>query len=639
MLRWSIATVTMGGTLEAKLAAAARAGFRAVEIFENDLTFFSGKPRDVRARAQDLGLDIVALQPMRDFEGMPEPMRARNFERAQRKLDLMEELGADLLCICSNVHEDSLGEVERAAHDLAELADMAALRGYRIGYEAMAWGRHVKDWMQAWDIVRTADRPNLGLVLDSYHICVRNNPIAPLADLPADKIALVQIADAPAILMDPMSLSRHHRCFPGQGDYPLDDFIEATIKSGYRGPLSLEVFNDQFRGAPASAIALDGMRSLQAAGERLDARLAKAGLAPTQISTPLPKAPVISGIEFIEFVASTAESPRLVALLEGMGFARVARHRSKDVDLYRQNDLNIVLNREQEGFAHSFYLVHGTSVSAMALRFDDPKRALERANALGAPTYHGRVGPGEAVIPAVAGVENSLIYFMSERPKDGGAPSNWDRDFVFVEERAPKGPLARIDHLSNVVRRSEFLSWVTFYKAILGFVDEPQVELADPYGAFYSRVIGSPDKSVRIPINIGDGGATAAARFLETFGGGGVQQIAFSTDDLFAFVESARAAGVEFLAIPDNYYEDLGARYDLAPELIERMRELGVLYDRAKGGEFFHIYTKMFDERFFFEVVERRNYDLFGAANTPVRLAAQANELDAAARTRASFGG
>jgi 4-hydroxyphenylpyruvate dioxygenase len=639
MLRWSIATVTMGGTLEAKLAAAARAGFRAVEIFENDLTFFSGKPRDVRTRAQDLGLDIVALQPMRDFEGMPEPLRARNFERAQRKLDLMEELGADLLCICSNVHEDALGEVERAADDLGELADMAALRGYRIGYEAMAWGRHVKDWMQAWDIVRTADRPNLGLVLDSYHICVRNNPIAPIAELPADKIALVQIADAPAILMDPMSLSRHHRCFPGQGDYPLDDFIEATIKSGYRGPLSLEVFNDQFRGAPASAIALDGMRSLQAAGERLDARLMKAGIAPTQISTPLPKAPVISGIEFIEFVTSTAESPRLVALLQGMGFARVARHRSKDVDLYRQNDLNIVLNREQEGFAHSFYLVHGTSVSAMALRFDDPRRALERANALGAPTYHGRVGPGEAVIPAVAGVENSLIYYMSERPSGGGTPSNWDRDFVFVEERTPKGPLATIDHMSNVVRRSEFLSWVTFYKSVLGFVDEPQVELADPYGAFYSRVIGSPDKSVRIPINIGDGGATAAARFLETFGGGGVQQIAFSTSDLFSFVESARAAGVEFLSIPNNYYEDLGARYDLAPELIERMRELGVLYDRAKGGEFFHIYTKMFDERFFFEVVERRNYDLFGAANTPVRLAAQANELDAAACTRASFGG
>ena len=637
MLRWSIATVSMGGTLEVKLAAAARAGFRAVEIFENDLTFFSGSPRDVRARAQDLGLEIAAFQPMRDFEGMPEPMRARNFERAQRKFDLMDELGAKLLCICSNVHEDALGEPERAAADLAELAELAGRRGYSIGYEALAWGRHVKDWMQAWDIVSRADRPNLGIVLDSFHICVRNNPIAPIADLPADRIALVQVADAPAILMDPMSLSRHHRCFPGQGEYPIDDFIAAAVKAGYRGPLSLEIFNDQFRGAPANVVARDGMRSLQVCGEALEARRAEQGLPATPIGPSLPKAATISGLEFIEFVTSSAESPRLVALLEGLGFARVARHRSKDVDLYRQNEVNIVVNREQEGFAHSFYLVHGTSVCALALRFDDPQRALDRANALGAATYHGRVGPGEAVIPAVAGVENSLIYFLKETP-GAAAPSHWDRDFVFEDPRDKAGPLTTVDHLSNVVRRSEFLSWVTFYKSVLGFVDEPQVELADPYGAFYSRVLSSPDKSVRIPVNIGDGGATAVSRFIEAFGGGGVQQIALATGDLFGFVENAKAAGVAFLSIPDNYYEDLSARYDLAPELLERMRALGVLYDRTKGGEFFHIYTKMFDDRFFFEILERRHYDLFGAANTPVRLAAQAIEMDKSVKARAAFG-
>lgn len=638
MLRWSIATVSMGGTLEVKLAAAARAGFRAVEIFENDLTFFSGKPRDVRVRAQDLGIDIVAFQPMRDFEGMPEPLRARNFERAQRKLDLMEELGANLMCICSNVHEESSGDPERSAKDLADLADLAAQRGFRIGYEALAWGRHVRDWMQAWELVRLGDRPNLGIVLDSYHICVRDNPIAPIAGLPADKIALVQIADAPAILMDPMSLSRHHRCFPGQGDYPIDEFLAAAIKTGYRGPLSLEIFNDQFRGAPANVIARDGMRALQICGEKLDETRAREGLPRTMIGPQLPKGSSISGIEFIEFVANTAESPRLVALLEGLGFARVARHRSKDVDLYRQNGVSIVVNREQEGFAHSFYLVHGPSVCALALRFDDPQRALERANALGAPTYHGRVGPGEAVIPAVAGVENSLIYFMPRAAAEGRAPSNWERDFVFGDTPEKAGPLTAIDHLSNVVRRSEFLSWVTFYKAVLGFVDEPQVELADPYGAFYSRVLSSPDKSVRIPINIGDGGSTAVSRFIETFGGGGVQQIAFATDDLFGFVERAQAAGVGFLSIPDNYYDDLSARFDLAPELIESMRRLGILYDRSKTGEFFHIYTRTFDERFFFEVVERRDYDLFGAANTPVRLVAQMSELDEAVKTRATFG-
>ena len=634
MLRWSIATVSMGGTLEAKLAAAARAGFRAIEIFENDLTFFSGRPRDVRTRAQDLGLEIIALQPMRDFEGMPGPMRARNFERAQRKFDLMEELGTRALCICSNVSEDSTGDFGVLANDLGELADLAAQRGFSIGYEALAWGRHVKDWMQAWDIVRAADRANLGIVLDSYHICVRKNPLAPIAEIPANRIALVQIADAPDIVMDPMSLSRHHRCFPGQGDYPIREFLGHCVAAGYDGPLSLEIFNDQFRGAPAAQIARDGMRALQALGESVDADRAGRGEKLMSIGQPLPSAAEIDGIEFIEFVTGAAEASRLTALLEGLGFARVGHHRSKDVDLYRQNDLNIVVNREQEGFSHSFYLMHGTSVCALALRFSDPKRALDRANALGAPTYYGRVGPGEALIPAVAGVENSLIYFMPRQPKDGSAPSNWDRDFVFDGPRDHMGPLRAIDHMSNVLRRSEFLSWVTFYKAILGFVDEPQVELADPHGAFYSRVLGSPDKSVRIPMNIGDGGATGVSRFIEAFGGSGIQQIAFSTSDIFTFVETARAAGVEFLGIPGNYYEDLEARYDIAPDRLRRMRELGILYDRVKGGEFLHIYTKMFDERFFFEVVERHDYDLFGAANTPVRLAAQMNELEEASRQR-----
>lgn len=634
MLRWSMATVSMGGTLEIKLAAAARAGFRSIEIFENDLTFFSGRPKDVRQRAEDLGVEIVALQPMRDFEGMPGKAREQNFERAQRKFDLMEQLGTRTLCICSNVAEESSGDFDQIAADLGEVADLAAQRGFSIGYEAMAWGRHVRDWMQAWDILQRADRANLGIVLDSYHICVRKNPLAPIADIPAERISLVQLADAPDILMDPMSLSRHHRCFPGQGDYPIIDFLDACLKTGYRGALSLEIFNDQFRGAPASQIALDGMRSLQVCDEKLSVQRQAESLPALPVGAPLPPAAEVKGIEFIEFVAGPDESSPLLGLLNGLGFKQVGRHRSKNVILLRQNGLNIVLNLENDGFAHSFYLVHGASVCALALRFDNPANALDRANALGAPTYYGRVGPGEALIPAVAGVENSLIYFMADKGNQGEAPSNWDQDFVFEDEHNPAGQLHQIDHLSNVLRRSEFLSWITFYKSILNLTDEPQVELADPYGAFYSRVIGSADKSLRIPMNIGDGGSTSVSRFIDNFGGSGVQQIAFATDDLFAFVEKARDTGVEFLQIPENYYEDLEARFDLPVEKLSQMRDLGILYDTSKEGEFYHIYTRMFEGRFFFEILERRDYDLFGAANTPIRLVAQMNELDEAMKQR-----
>ena len=631
MLRWSIASVCMGGALEVKLAAAAKAGFRALELFENDLTFFNGKPRDVRRMAADLGIEIVALQPLRDFEAMPEPIRGRNFERAARKLELMHELGVRLLCVCSNVSPEAIDDPARAAADLAELADLARRNGMRIGYEALSWGRCVKDWTAAWEIVRAADRDNLGIVLDSFHVCARGNPIEPIAALPAERIALVQVADAPALVMDPLSLSRHYRCYPGQGDYPVVDFVDAATRAGYRGPLSLEIFNDQFRGASAAAIAVDGMRSLRACGEALAARRAERGDASLADLPPLPPPPVVERAEFIEFAVGDAEAKEFVALIEGLGFRLAGRHRSKDVHLFAQGGINLVVNREREGFAHSFSLLHGPSICALALAVDSVDKALQRAAALECQSYAGKIGPGEATLPAVAGVEGSLIYFIgAEDPK-------WRDDFEPTPEQESSGTLRKVDHLSNVVRHGEFLSWSLFYRTVLGLSPAPQVEIADPHGAFFSRSLRSANNELRIALNIGEGGATGVSRFLDAFGGAGYQQIALSTHDIFAAVEAAKGKGVAFLPIPDNYYADLATRFDIAPDLLARMRALGVLYDRVKDGEFFHIYTRTFHDRFFFELVERRNYDLFGAANTPVRLAAQASLADAEERAEIEF--
>jgi 4-hydroxyphenylpyruvate dioxygenase len=621
----------MGGALEDKLSAAAKAGFRAVEIFENDLTFFQGKPRDARLLAADLGLEIAALQPLRDFEAMPDPIRAKNFERAARKFDLMHELGVRLLCLCSNVSLEAIDDSRRAAADLAELADLARRQGMRIGYEALAWGRWVKDWTAAWDIVHAADRDNLGVVLDSFHICARGNPIEPIASLPPEKIALVQVADAPAIVMDPLSLSRHYRCYPGQGDYPIVDYLDAVTRSGYRGPLSLEIFNDQFRGASTAVIAIDGMRSLRVVGEKLAAKRAARGDPPLADLPPLPPSPTVAEAEFVEFAVGDTAASQLVALIEGLGFRCTGRHRSKDVDLYSQGEIHLIVNREREGFAHSFSLLHGPSVCALALSVDSVDKALERASALQCQSYVGKIGPGEATVPAVAGVEASLIYFIGS-----GAPV-WRDDFVPVAALGPEGHLRKVDHLSNVVRRSEFLSWSLFYGAVLGLEPQPQVEIADPHGAFFSRLLRSPNGKLRIALNISEGGETGVSRFIDAFGGAGFQQIALLSDDIFATVEAAVASGVGLLPIPDNYYDDLSTRFDIAPDLLARMRALGMLYDRVKDGEFFHIYTRTFQDRFFFEIVQRRNYDLFGAVNTPVRLAAQASVTDAERRAEIEF--
>src|ERR1700757_3087941 len=150
-MQTSIATVSLSGGLAEKLEAIAAAGFTGVEIFESDLLSFNGTPPDVAKMVADLGLKIVTFQPFRDFEGMPDPQRARTFARAERKFDVMAELGCDLLMVCSNVSPDSLGGIDRAAADFHELGERAAKRGFRVAFEALAWGRHINDYRDAWE--------------------------------------------------------------------------------------------------------------------------------------------------------------------------------------------------------------------------------------------------------------------------------------------------------------------------------------------------------------------------------------------------------------------------------------------------------------------------------------------------------
>ncbi len=193
----AIATVCLSGVLNEKLEAIAAAGFKHVELFENDLLSFNGKPAEVRRMIEGLGLSIVTFQPFRDFEGMQGDRRERAFQRAERKLDVMAELGCELLMICSNVSPESLGGIDRAAADLNELGERAKARRLKVCFEALAWGRHINDYRDAWEAVRRADHANVGLVLDTFHILARKLDLRAIRSIPRDRIFLVQVADAP----------------------------------------------------------------------------------------------------------------------------------------------------------------------------------------------------------------------------------------------------------------------------------------------------------------------------------------------------------------------------------------------------------------------------------------------------------
>jgi 4-hydroxyphenylpyruvate dioxygenase len=607
-MRTSIATVSMGGLLRAKFEAIAAAGFEGVEIFETDVLAHDGTPEEVATMACDLGLEIVALQPLRDFEGMPEPQRTRTFERAKRKFELANRLGTTRLLICSNVSPLALGGLERLADDLWELGDLAASAGIDVGYEALAWGRHVWDYRDSWEIVRRADHPRIGLILDSFHILARRLPVDPIRMIPRERITFVQVSDAPLMDMNILQLSRHYRCFPGQGEMDLPGFMEALTDTGYDGWLSEEVFSDRFRMGSPKQIAFDGYRSLV----HLTGRTKTAALP----SVPSPEA-----VTFVEFSVNDADAGTLGALFTAIGFAHRGRHRSKSVEWYVQGDINLVINSEKTGFAHSHQITHGPSVAAIGLWVADASRQMDRAEALRATSFRQPVGAGELKIPAIRGVGGSLIYFLDHATELGRV---WEVEFEPLVGPAilPTG-LTRIDHIAQTIPFEELQSWRLFYAAILGLERTPQVDVADPAGLVESQVLYSPDRSVQIVLNSSQARQSQSSQFLNAYFGAGVQHIAFATDDILATVSAMRDAGVALLDIPDNYHDDLEARFDLDPDLAARMRVLGILYDEDKNGRYFQVYTQVIADRFFFEIVQRDGYTGFGAPNAPIRLAAQ----------------
>ncbi|MEZ5479138.1 MAG: TIM barrel protein [Thiolinea sp.] len=354
IMLYSIATVCLSGTLRGKIEAIAAAGFQAIEIFENDLITHDGPVSEIRRMIEDHGLQIVTYQPFRDFEGLPSPYRQKAFDRAERKFDLMEQLGTDLLMVCSSCHPQALGGIQRAADDFHELGERAAARDMRIAFEALAWARHVHDYRDSWEIVRRADHERVGVCLDTFHIFSRGTELQTLLNIPGDRIFLVQVADAPRLSMDHLSWSRHYRCFPGQGELPLEQFMQALQATGYDGPLSLEIFNDQFRSGSPQKTAVDGYRSLVFVKGASEARAQQAAAA-------LPVASAPREVQFIEFAVNAEEKSALTRLISQLGFAHVASHRKKAVELWRQGAINLVMNLEPDSFAQRFHQQHGVS--------------------------------------------------------------------------------------------------------------------------------------------------------------------------------------------------------------------------------------------------------------------------------------
>ncbi|HET9068527.1 MAG TPA: 3-keto-5-aminohexanoate cleavage protein, partial [Amaricoccus sp.] len=423
--------------------------------------------------------------------------------------------------------------------------------------------------------------------------------------------------------MDLMQWSRHYRNMPGEGDLPVKAFLAAVAATGYDGWLSLEIFNDRFRGGSPRSISVDGHRSLV----YLMDQVRREDPAAAAILPAMPDRIAVSGVEFVEFAATPETAPSLVRFFHGMGFHKAGRHVSKDVTLYRQGGINLVVNTEREGFAHAAYITHGVGVCDIGLRVEDAAATVARATALGAAPFEQRIGKGELAIPAIRGVGGAVMRFIDQSP---ALSKVWETEFVPVADdvSVAEAALLSVDHVGQTMPYEEMLSWLLFYTSIFATRKAPTVDIVDPAGIVRSQAIETADGSLRLTLNGAENARTFAGHFIAEAFGSAVQHLAFATRDIFATAAALAANGFETLAISPNYYDDVEARFGLDPDFADRLRAGNILYDRDGEGEYFQLYSPNFGEGFFFEIVERRGgYRGYGAPNAPFRIAAQKRHL------------
>ena len=308
-------------------------------------------------------------------------------------------------------------------------------------------------------------------------------------------------------------------------------------------------------------------------------------------------------------------------MLRTLGFAPTHRHVRKAVTRWRQGDINIVVNCEPEGFAHSYGTVHGASVCAIGLRVEDPAAALRRAHRLQVQSFSQPVGPGEYEIPALRAVGGSLIYLMPERE----TPSIWREEFAALppDPTVRDAGLKRVDHFSQNMQYEEMLSWLLYYLTLFQVDKSAATEIADPVGLVQSQAIHSADRRLRILLNSSPAAQTLVGRFLHAYGGAGVQHISFATDDILATARHFVSSAWRRCPSPRTTTTTSALAMASTTPSCRAWPSTTSSTTKTQRGTYHHLYTRAFAKRFFFEVVQRREYDGYGARDTAIRLAAQ----------------
>lgn len=598
-----ISSLSLSDHLYDKIQAAARAGFDGIEIFREDMLGFNGTAAEVAELARNEGIAIATLQSLRDVEGLTGDARVRAFRRAARFMDFATELGAPTLIVSANCATDTDPDPGRAAADLAELADLAASRGLRLGFEPLAISRHTRTPLQGWELVKAADRPNLGLVIGSIHHFASGEGNAALQRIDPARIHLVRLADAMVRRIDVDMLRQANRILPGQGVLPLSEFMRDLKAAGYAGPFSIEVFDAAERGLPPAMQANDAMRALmlieaQAEGRGVDARL---------VGPP----------SFLHLRAADPSAATAASVLSAFGFVETGRSGDSQHRFFTQGSLSVVLSPPDDGSGR-------LQVTGVGLISPDPEGLRRAADPQGCHSQPAGSANWDNPFGLTRLNGPSIHLYFDQQPLTRSC---------FVADLIPTGAVPTvpaqvtyIDHIGQAFHRRGLLSGLLYYRAALGFTLIERRDVLDPHGAVHSYALRSGKDGFALTLNAAEGDSTMTGRFLGKGGATPVHHVAFGCDGLLAL--GARIDPALVLRPPANYYTDLMLRFDLAPDMIEQLEAGSFFYDEEPGGSYLQLYTRVIDG-VFFELVERRgSYTGFGAANAAARIRAQSEDYE-----------
>lgn len=328
------------------------------------------------------------------------------------------------------------------------------------------------------------------------------------------------------------------------------------------------------------------------------------------------------GTDGFEFVEYTAADPQGIEALKNLffqlGFTEIAKHRSKQAWLYRQGDVNFIVNAQPHSQAEQFAALHGPSVCGMAFRVKDASAAMAQALSNGGTEYRTEIGPMELSIPAIYGVGESLLYFVDRY----GDHEIYDVDFVFYSDHQKKMNehsvgLYEIDHLTHNVRQGQMDVWSGFYERIGNFREIRYFDIEGKLTGLVSRAMTAPCGKIRIPINESSDDKSQIEEFIREYNGEGIQHIAMTTDDIYQTVATLRSRGMDFMPTPDTYYEKVNERVEGHSEDLEQLKRLRVLIDGApmKDGILLQIFTQTVIGPVFFEIIQRKGNEGFGEGN------------------------